>query len=499
MAGSDTLIWHPLGGNPRDDVWTANGHVYQVGDDAIMIDLGDLIIGQAEGGPIARMPDAGRFLEKPGDPDHVPEVAVKAFFLSHPHEDHFGAIEHHIRLGYRFPTVHGSPNTIAGLRAKLAQSGLDQSLWPETRVVDAGQTLDVGGVSVEPVWVTHSVPQAMGFIVKGAGRTVFHSGDIKADQTPVLGPPTDLARLTRLGDEGVDMMVVDCGSATRPGLAPQEADIRKGVADLVEQNPDRRLVIGAFGGYQELVASVAQAAAANDRALVVDGQHIKTFIKAMEHAGIDLKAAVEAQTGKPLVMLEAGRGEALTIDPAKTVMLVGGIQGQEDGTLMRAAKGDYPGFTIGHDDVVVITALPVPGFETSQQTLKRTLAETGAELVGFGDHPITAFGHGFHDDIKQVLNAVRPQVTVPTHSTHTKLNAAARLIEGAGFAAKVVCNGNVAEVTASGVSIVATGTERIVVAHNLKNDPPDYTRSHPKTGVEPAAAALTQPRMRRAP
>jgi ribonuclease J len=377
------------------------------------------------------MPDI-RFLE--GERRNLTGIV-----LTHAHEDHFGAL---IDLWPRLKVpVYATPFTAALLEAKRL-SERDAPEIPVT-VVPVGGRVTLGPFDVEFVSVAHSIPESNALIIRTPLGTVLHTGDWKLDPTPVLGLPTDAAKLRAVGEEGVRALVGDSTNAVREGRSPSEADVAKTLLELIRDAP-RRVAVTTFASNVARIRAAALAARACGREVVVIG-------RAMERV-----AQVARETGYLEGIQEFRSADAFGyLPPDKVVALCTGSQGEPRAALARIAENQHPDVALSKGDRVIFSSRTIPGNEKEVGRVVNGLIRLGLEVITDRTHLVHVSGHPRTGEMEEMYGWVKPQVAVPVHGEALHLSEHAALARRLGVPEVVVCtNGDVVQLAPGPAGIV---------------------------------------------
>lgn len=340
---------------------------------------------------------------------------IEALVLTHAHEDHYGAV---IDLWpeLRCP-VYATPFAAAMLEAKRqSEKGAPKI---DVRVIEQGGRFQAGPFEVEFVAVAHSIPESSSLAIRTSVGTVVHTGDWKIDKTPVLGPPTNEARLREIGDEGVAAVIGDSTNATRPGLSRSETEVAASLAELI-RSAKGRVAVTTFASNVGRLKAVADAAAAADRQVVLIG-------RAMWRA---------AEVARGLGMLE-GVPDFLEADaygylPRDSVVaLMTGSQGEPRAALARVANGDHPQVTLAKGDRVIFSSRAIPGNEKAVGRIINGLIAGGAEVITDRTHFVHVSGHPHQGELALLYGWLKPKLLVPVHGEE------AHMAEHASFARSI--------------------------------------------------------------
>jgi ribonuclease J len=405
MSNNSDLFFVPLGGLGEIGM---NAAVYGIGrgntGQWLMVDVGVSFGGPDTPGIDIIMPDT-RFIEKE-------RKNLAGIIITHAHEDHFGA------LATLWPKL-GAPVYMTEFAANLLEvRRLSEPGAPKipVTIVKQGSRHQIGGFNVEFIPVAHSVPESCALAIRTSAGTVIHTGDWKTDPTPVVGLPTDEKRLREIGDEGVLAMVADSTNIFRDGVSPSEADVSKGLTDLIMNSPGR-VAVTTFASNVARMRSVAQAALACGREVICVGRAMDRVVQVATELGM-LK-------GLPPFRSADSYGY---LPPDKVVALLTGSQGEARAALARIARNEHPEVTLSKGDRVIFSSRTIPGNEKEVGAIINGLYRQGIEVITDRTHLVHVSGHPRRDEVKQLYSWVRPRVAIPAHGE------ASHLTEHAAFA-----------------------------------------------------------------
>ncbi len=346
---------------------------------------------------------------------------IEAIVVTHGHEDHLGALPWVLReLGARrLPPVYGGRLTIAMARSKLDEHDVDQSTLGQ---LDAGTTIELGPFSIELIHMTHSIPDSMAVAVGCELGTVLLTGDYKFDQTPVDGAPADVSRLAELGREGILLLCGDSTNADRPGFSPSESGVGPALEEVFARC-DGRIVVTSFASNIHRVQQVVDAAAALGRKVSLVGRSMRKNVNIGRSLG-----HIEVPDG----LLVAPR-EIEDFPDHKIVVISTGSQGEPLSALRRMAHHDHPAVRLHDGDTVVFSATPIPGNERDVNETIDRLYHIGCEVITARDAPVHASGHGFAEELKLMLNLVKPRYVMPLHGDYRRQRLHGQLAEAVGI------------------------------------------------------------------
>ncbi len=395
----DELVFLPLGGSNEIGM-NFNCYGFGPADDRkwIIVDVGVTFGDQTTPGVDIIMPDPS-FIEAYAD-DNIGIV------LTHAHEDHIGA------LGWLWPRLrapcYATPFTAYLIREKLRDADILGEV--ELTEVPLGGTITLGPFEITLITITHSIPEPNGLAIRTPLGTILHTGDWKIDPNPMLGGPTDIDAISRLGDEGVLAMVCDSTNVFVDGSAGSEADVRVAMNKLIG-TLHGKVAVACFASNVARMDTAIRAAQANGRRVCLVGRSMHRMAAAARSVGFleDVEDFVS-------------ENEAGFFPEDKILFLCTGSQGEARAALSRIADGTHPHVSLGQGDHVVFSSRVIPGNEVSIRNLQNKLADKGVRLYTERDHPgIHVSGHPCRDELKQMYQWARPQIAVPTHGERRHL------------------------------------------------------------------------------
>jgi ribonuclease J len=397
----------------------------EYGENILIIDTGIMFPENDMLGIDYIIPDFGHLLSK--------RDKVRGIVVTHGHEDHTGAIRHVIE---DFPVpIYGTPLTRGLLEVKLRRGGMLNDV--EIRTVNAGEQVQIGPFGIEFFHVSHSIPDGVGLGITTPAGLVVHSGDFKFDHTPVDGWPTDFAKLAEFGGRGVLALMSDSTNADKPGWTPSEAVIDPAF-DEAFRNAKRRIIIGSFASLISRMAQVAEAAHHHHRVMAFVGTSM------IENARIARKMGYLDIPDDLIVPLD----QALEMKPSRVVLMCTGTQGEPSSIIGRLSAGSNRQFGVEAGDTVILSSHPIPGNEEMVHRTINRLFQQGAEVIYESIAPVHVSGHASQEEMKMMLQLVKPKHFIPIHGELRHLKQHAALAREIGIDAKniaVVENGTVIE------------------------------------------------------
>ncbi|WP_281033328.1 ribonuclease J [Nocardia concava] len=385
-----------------------NMTVFEYDGKLLIVDCGVLFPEDQQPGVDLILPDFGPIENRMDD--------IAAVILTHGHEDHIGAVPFLLRLRRDIPVI-GAKFTLALVAAKCREHRLQPNLFEITE----GENTTHGPFGCEYFAVNHSIPDAIAVAIRTPAGIALHTGDIKLDQLPLDGRLTDLAGFSRLGDEGVDLFLVDSTNAEVPGFVTPEREIGP-VLDNVIGKAKGRVIVASFASHVHRIQQVVDVAQRYDRRVCFVG---RSMVRNM-------------QIAQDLGYLDIPDGLVVDLDQAanlpvhKLVLISTGSQGEPLSALSRMARGDHRQINIRPDDLVVLASSLIPGNENAVFAVVNGLARLGATVVTQQSAKVHVSGHASAGELLYLYNAVRPTNAMPVHGEwrHLRANGALAVATG---------------------------------------------------------------------
>ena len=415
------------------------------GPDALIVDCGVQFPGPEVHGADLILPDFR--------PLRARKHKLRAILVTHGHEDHLGAVPYLLRE-LRLP-VYASPLTLRLLRHKLDELEMDAELHP----LIPRTPVQIGGFRVEPLRVTHSIPDSLAFAIQTDGGTLFHSGDFKIDQLPVDGEVTDLARFAELGERGIACLLSDSTNAGRDGKCPGELTVAPALRDILFAAPGR-VVVAMFASNLHRMQQVLGICAEVGRRVALNGRSLQQNVElATELHRLKVPPGI-------LVNHDTARG----LKPRELCILSTGAQGEPRSGLSRLARGEHGSLFLEAGDQVVFSASLIPGNELTVHAVVNQFARQHIECFQESDRLVHVSGHGYREDQRLLLRLLKPKAFIavhgePRHLAHHRVLAlecgvpADRVLE--------VYDGDWVEVSDNGARI--TGHEEVELSYLDRN------------------------------
>ncbi len=341
---------------------------------------------------------------------------VKAFVITHGHEDHIGALAYALKE-INVP-VYATRLTMGIIENKLKEHNMLKTT--KRKVVKFGQSINLGQFRVEFIKTNHSIVDAAALAIYSPAGVVVHTGDFKVDYTPVFGDAIDLPRFAELGKKGVLALMCDSTNAERPGYTASERTVGKTFDNLFAEHKNTRIFVATFASNVDRVQQIINSAYKYGRKVVVEGRSMVNII----------------ETAAKLECLNIPENTLIDIDQLKNypdeqqVIITTGSQGESMAALSRMASNMHRKITIGHGDTVIFSSNPIPGNEKAVTKVINELLRKGAEVI-FQDAHVS--GHACQEEIKLIYSLVKPKYAIPVHGEYKHLKAQSKIAESLGI------------------------------------------------------------------
>jgi len=382
----------------------------EYGDDIIVIDAGLMFPNEEMLGVDLVVPDISYLRER--------QQNLRGIIITHGHEDHIGALPYIVP--YLDTPIYAAEFTQKLISVQLRQRGIKDKA--KINVVRRGSNVSLGNFRVEFFPVCHSIPDSMGLIIDTPLGVIVHSGDFKLDFTPVIAEPSDLSRLAQLGAKSVLLLFADSTYVELDGYTPSERTVSD-TLERVMSEASGRVIITTFASLVSRIQQVIDAAAKYGRRVFILGRSMK------EIANVALKMDYLTAPAGVLCSLD----ELGTVPNNQVVLLATGSQGEPTSALVRMANGDPRSQVhIAPGDTVVISATAVPGNEALVNKTIDSLFRQGANVIYDKLARVHVHGHGSREELKLLLNFVKPKFFVPVHGEYRHLRLHGKLAESLG-------------------------------------------------------------------
>ncbi len=352
---------------------------------------------------------------------------IEAIVITHGHEDHLGALPWVLRQLGTQPPVYGGRLTVAMARSKLDEHRLREAPLED---LEPGERITLGPFELELVHMTHSIPDSCAVVLGTELGQVVLTGDYKFDQTPVDGMPADVSRLAELGRDGVLLLCGDSTNADREGFSPSESGVGRHLQEVFSR-AEGRIVVTSFASNIHRVQQVVDAAAALGRKVALVGRSMRKNVNIGRSLG-----HIEFPEG---ILIQPQEVEDWPDE--KVVVVSTGSQGEPLSALRRMAHNDHRMIKLRRGDTVVFSATPIPGNERAVGETIDRLYHIGCDVITPREAPIHASGHGYTEELKLMLNLLRPRFVLPVHGDHKRLHLHAQLAEAVGIEPGAVFEG----------------------------------------------------------
>ena len=365
---------------------------------------------------------------------------VKAFVITHGHEDHIGALPYVLKE-VNVP-VYATRLTMGIIDNKLKEHGMTKLV--KRKVVKFGQSINLGQFRIEFIKTNHSIVDAAALAIYSPAGIVVHTGDFKVDYTPVYGDAIDLQKFAEIGKKGVLALMCDSTNAERPGFTQSEKTVGKTFDTLFEEHKSQRIFVATFASNVDRVQQIINTAYKFGRKVVVEGRSMVNII----------------DTASQLECINIPENTLIDIEQLKNypdeqqVIITTGSQGESMAALSRMASNMHRKITIGHGDTVIFSSSPIPGNEKAVTKVINELLRKGADVI-FQDTHVS--GHACQEEIKLIYTLVRPKYAIPVHGEYKHLTAQAKIAQSLGIEKEnifILSSGEVLELTEESAEIV---------------------------------------------
>ena len=344
---------------------------------------------------------------------------IKGFFITHGHEDHIGALPY-ILKEVNVP-VFATMLTMGLIERKLKEHKILDTV--DRSIVDFGNVVKVGSISVEFIKTNHSIVDAAALAIYSPAGVIIHTGDFKVDYTPVFGDAIDLQRFAELGKKGVLALLCDSTNAERPGFTPSEKTLGRVFDNIFHEHENRRILVATFASNVDRVQQIINTAHSYGRKVAVEGRSMINIINTAMELG---RLSMPENT---LIDVD----EILNYPNEKTVIITTGSQGESMAALSRMASGTHRKIKITPMDTVIFSSHPIPGNETAITKVINDLQLKGAEVVFHDTH---VSGHACKEEIKLIYSLTQPKYAVPVHGEFKHLKAQEAIAKELGMASE---------------------------------------------------------------
>jgi ribonuclease J len=376
-----------------------NMTVFEYGQDIIIVDMG------------LQFPDE----DMPGIDYLIPDISylkgkeknIRGVLITHAHYDHIGAIPHIMeRIGN--PPIYMTKLS-HGIVMKRQDEFKDKPAL-NVHLIKKTDRIRLGSFNIEFFHVNHTIPDAVGLAIGTPVGTVIHTGDFKFDHSPVSDAPADVAKIARLGSENILALMSDSTDSQTPGYSLSESHIAKTLDEIFERT-EGRLIIATFSALVSRIQSVINSAEKYGRKLAVDGFSMKTNVEIAKNLGY---LQVKKNTFIPI-------NKVNEYPDGKVAIICTGAQGEANAVLMRIVNSEHRFVKIHKNDTFVLSSSVIPGNERTVQSIMDTIYRHDAKVINYRMMDVHAGGHARQEDLKMMINLIRPKYLIPIHGNYFML------------------------------------------------------------------------------
>src|SRR5882672_782584 len=403
----------------------------ELGDDIVVVDAGLMFPDEGMLGIDLVIPDMTYLRQR--------KNKIRGFLITHAHEDHIGALPYALRDLLEVP-IYGTKLTIGLIRTKLKEHKLAERAT--FREIAPGTPFSIGSFRCDSYYVCHSIPDAIGVTIDTPYGTIVHSGDWKFDHTPVDGRQTDFAKLSAIAAKGVLLLMSDSTRAEVAGYTPSERHVGE-LFDTIMARAQGRVITTTFASNISRIKQIIEIAAVWGRRTAIVGRSMDNYTKTARELGF-----FNLPEGSLIQPKEIDR-----LPDAEICIITTGSQGEPTSALSRMALGDHRHVAVKEGDTVVMSATPIPGNEELVSRTVDNLFKLGAEVIYDPQSRPHVSGHASQEELKLLLNILRPKHFLPIHGEYRMLVRHARLAMDLGVDPKsafVLTNGDVLEIDSNG-------------------------------------------------
>jgi len=394
-SGLSPLKVIPLGGLGEIGL---NMMVIEYEDTAILVDAGLMFPEEDMLGIDIVIPDFTYLQTKPNH--------LKALIVTHGHEDHIGAIPFLLR---EFPVpIFGTALTLALIREKLKEHALLDRC--ELNQIAARETISIGPFQIEFIQVCHSIPDGVGLAIHTPVGVLIHSGDFKIDQTPIDGKRFDFARFGAYGEQGVLALFADSTNVERLGYTLSERDVGNTLREIFRDCAGR-IIVAVFASHLHRIQQVIQLAKEFNRKVLLNGKSMMTNVRIARELGY-----LDFSPEEEINLQELPR-----YPDSQVLMITTGSQGEPQSALTRMAFNDHKKLKVKLGDTIILSSKFIPGNERTIQNIINHLYRLGADVIHEQVRDIHVSGHAYLEELKSIINVVRPRFFVPIHGEYRQL------------------------------------------------------------------------------
>ncbi len=420
--------------------------LYECGNDIVIVDCGLAFPDSEMLGVDLVIPDF-TYIERNAD-------KIRGVVLTHGHEDHIGSLAYLLKK-VNTP-VYGTRLTLGLVQSKLEEHGVTAKL----SVVKPKQKISLGCMEVEFINVNHSIPDSVALAIHTPTGVLIHTGDFKVDYTPINGDPIDLARFGELGSKGVLALLSESTNAERSGYTPTEHLVGESFEKLFAKAEDRRIIIATFSSNIHRVQQIINCAVKYKRKVAIFGRSMINVVKTATELGY-----LNVPDG---VIIDIDMMDRFTAE--EIVLITTGSQGEPMSALTRMAMNDHKKVNINCNDLIIISATPIPGNEKYVTKVVNELMKSGAEVIYEKMYDVHVSGHANQEELKLMLALTKPKFFIPIHGEFKHLMRHAKIAQEMGVDpnnALVAQIGNVIEINGDTMRVVSQAPAGRVLVDGL--------------------------------
>jgi len=423
----------PLGGTGEIGMnLNLYGYSQESKEEWIMIDCGVTFSQSGAPGIDLQMADPNFIAKK--------KKNLLGIILTHAHEDHIGA------MPFIWPHLQ-CPIYTTKFTASLLEEKFNEykiSFDEKLVIIDDQEELQIGSFNIKVIGLSHSIPEMNAIVIETPNLKIFHSGDWKIDDDPIVGGKFDKNKVSELSNLNIDLLVCDSTNSIVPGKSGSESKVRDSLIDIIS-GIEGRIFISTFASNVARLTSVAEAAAINDRQVVLSGMGMHKIARAAKKSGYF--------RGIPDFVDEEDAGY---LPADKTLILCTGSQGEYRAALSKIARDEHRNLYADEGDTVIFSSKMIPGNEYGILRLQNTFAKRGVNVITEKDSFVHVSGHPCEDELIEMFNILKPKYMIPVHGEHRHLRENANIANQCGIQAKVIENGELITISKDGFEDVKT-------------------------------------------
>ncbi|MEX6723597.1 ribonuclease J [Parapedomonas caeni] len=432
MTPADELIFLALGGSGEIGM---NVNLYGCQGKWVMVDLGMTFADPGTPGVELVLPDLD-FIEKRAK-------NLLGIVLTHGHEDHIGAIPY-LAAELKVP-LYATPFTAGLIRHKLIEEGLEKEV--KLKVIPMGGTFQLGPFGFTYVALAHSIPEGNAVVIDTPYGRIFHTGDWKLDDEPILGRPSTAEELTKFGDDGILALVGDSTNVFNRRESGSEGGVRDSLLKLA-QGRKGRILVSTFASNAARLDTLGKVAVATGRHLCIAGRSLERIVRVAKETGY-------LKDFPPLVDLE----DAERLPPQSVLIVATGCQGEPQAALSRIARGEHSHIRLGRGDLAILSSKNIPGNELGIGQVINQLTAREVTVITEKDAHVHVSGHPGQPELKAMYGWIRPKYAVPVHGELRHMAAHAAFARRCGVEKAIVqTNGDVVRLAPGEPAIIGKET-----------------------------------------